>query len=161
MNPTVENKPAFARVSTGIAELDRMLGGGLLPGTLTVVMGATGIGKTQLGLQFAAAGKTQEGQTGIVFDMTSRGDGQNHVEYARRMFDWNMKQRQIDEPYLESGADTLGLLSYLRTIRPTCLDSGSWPRPMARVEDRAEPKAGPGNRLFLRKFRAWRPSLCD
>jgi KaiC/GvpD/RAD55 family RecA-like ATPase len=99
MNPTAENKPPFARISTGIAELDRMLGGGLLPGTLTVVMGATGIGKTQLGLQFAAAGKTQEGQTGIVFDMTSRGDGQNHLEYARRMFDWNMKQRQIDDPH--------------------------------------------------------------
>lgn len=142
MNQTVENKPAFARISTGIAELDRMLGGGLLPGTLTVVMGATGIGKTQLGLQFAAAGKAQEGQTGIVFDMTSRGDGQNHLEYARRMFDWNMKQRRsmirMRRRYLESGADTLGLLSHLRTIRPAGLDSGSGSRPMARVEDRAE-----------------------
>ena len=29
-----------------------MLGGGLLPGTLTVVYGATGIGKTHLGLAF-------------------------------------------------------------------------------------------------------------
>ena len=36
--------------------LDQRLGGGLLPGTLTVVVGASGIGKTQLGLQFARAG---------------------------------------------------------------------------------------------------------
>ena len=36
--------------------LDELLGGGLLPGTLTVVVGSTGIGKTQLGLQFAQAG---------------------------------------------------------------------------------------------------------
>ena len=40
------NSPA--RQSTGVADLDRRLGGGLVPGTLTVVVGATGIGKTQL-----------------------------------------------------------------------------------------------------------------
>ena len=34
-----------------------MLGGGLLPGTLTVVYGATGIGKTHLGLTFADHGR--------------------------------------------------------------------------------------------------------
>ena len=63
-----------------------MLGGGLLPGTLTVVVGATGIGKTQLGLQFAEAGRSQESHPGIIFDMTSRGDPQNHADYATRMF---------------------------------------------------------------------------
>ena len=46
------------RFSTGIPALDELLGGGLVPGTLTVVMGATGIGKTQLGVQFARAGIT-------------------------------------------------------------------------------------------------------
>ena len=45
-----------SRLSTGIDGLDELLGGGLMPGTLTVVVGASGIGKTQLGLQFAAAG---------------------------------------------------------------------------------------------------------
>ena len=34
------------RQSTGIPALDELLGGGLLPGTLTVVVGATGMGKT-------------------------------------------------------------------------------------------------------------------
>ncbi len=38
-----------ARQVFGIEELDRELGGGLIPGTLTVVAGATGVGKTQLG----------------------------------------------------------------------------------------------------------------
>ena len=87
------------RFSTGLPDLDHLLGGGLLPGTLTVVMGATGIGKTQLGLQFAQAGQQQEGQAGILFDMTSRGDAQNHIDYARRMFGWHLKQRLVDEPY--------------------------------------------------------------
>ena len=75
-----------ARLSTGIPELDQHLGGGLLPGTLTVVVGATGIGKTQFGLQFAQAGAAQEGMPGIVFDVTARVDAQGHAEYAQRMF---------------------------------------------------------------------------
>lgn len=78
------------RLSTGVPGLDEFLGGGLLPGTLTVVVGATGIGKTQLGLQFAQAGLSQEGRRGLLFDMSSRGDSQNHAEYARRMFDWRL-----------------------------------------------------------------------
>ncbi len=79
------------RLSTGIPRLDTMLGGGLLPGTLTVVLGATGIGKTQLGLQFAQAGERQELERGIVLDLTSRGDSQNQAEYARKMFGWEFR----------------------------------------------------------------------
>lgn len=81
-----------SRLSTGIPRLDNMLGGGLLPGTLTVVLGATGIGKTQLGLQFAYAGRTQEGEPGLVLDLTTRGDSQNQAEYARRLFDWRFRE---------------------------------------------------------------------
>jgi KaiC/GvpD/RAD55 family RecA-like ATPase len=81
-----------ARLSTGLPQLDAMLGGGLLPGTLTVVVGATGIGKTQLGLHFAHAGRGQEGEPGLVLDLTSRGDSQNQREYARRLFDWSLRE---------------------------------------------------------------------
>ena len=86
-----------SRQSTGLERLDKMLGGGLIPGTLTVVLGATGIGKTQLGIQFADAGRTQEGERGIFFDLTSRGDAQNHSEYAQRMCDWNFCERSADD----------------------------------------------------------------
>ena len=85
------------RLSTGLSNLDDLLGGGLLPGTLTVVAGATGVGKTQLGLHFANQGMQQEGERGIIFDMTSRGDSQNQDEYARRLFDWNLTQRPAME----------------------------------------------------------------
>ena len=120
---------AAERLSTGVPGLDDLLGGGLLPGTLTVVCGATGIGKTQLGVQFARSGhatcavaegstvgrgspdpaeravdlRSKDGgevgrpapndrmpATGILFDMSSRGDSQSHAEYARRMFDWEL-----------------------------------------------------------------------
>jgi len=87
---------ASHRLSTGLPQLDELLGGGLLPGTLTVVAGATGIGKTQLGLHFAHAGRTQEGETGVIFDMTSRGDSQNQQDYARRLFQWELRAQRGD-----------------------------------------------------------------
>lgn len=84
------------RQSTGVSGLNELLGGGLVPGTLTVVVGATGIGKTQLGLQFAQAGDGGEGRRGIVFDCSSRGDSQSHADYARRMFDWRLTPMDVD-----------------------------------------------------------------
>ena len=84
------------RLSTGVPGLDEQLGGGLVPGTLTVLVGSTGIGKTQFGLQFAAAGGTQEGRAGIVFDMSARGDPQSHADYARRMFGWELRPEDPD-----------------------------------------------------------------
>ncbi len=83
------------RLLTGNSTLDSMLGGGLLPGTLTVVMGATGIGKTQLGISFANQGAVQEGERGVFFDLTSRGDSQNHRDYAKRIHDWDLHEAAV------------------------------------------------------------------
>lgn len=70
-----------------------------MPGKLTVVLGATGIGKTQLGLQFAEAGLQQEGQTGVLFDMATRGDSQSHSDYAERLFQWKLREQLVDAPF--------------------------------------------------------------
>ncbi len=78
------------RLATGVPGFDELLGGGLLPGTLTVVVGATGIGKTQLGLQFARAGLIQEQRSGVIFDVSARGDSQSHAAYAERMSGWKL-----------------------------------------------------------------------
>ena len=88
----------MTRLETGIPRLDQLLGGGLLPGSLTVVMGATGIGKTQLGLSFANHGRHQEGEPGILFDLTARGDSQNHQNYASRLCDWKLRQQPAGLP---------------------------------------------------------------
>ncbi|HJO99162.1 MAG: DNA repair protein RadA [Actinobacteria bacterium] len=45
---------SFQAVPTGISELDRALGGGLVPGSVTLVCGEPGIGKSTLTLQLAA-----------------------------------------------------------------------------------------------------------
>ncbi len=44
---------AIARIPTGIAEFDRILGGGIVPGSATLVGGEPGIGKSTLLLQVA------------------------------------------------------------------------------------------------------------
>jgi KaiC/GvpD/RAD55 family RecA-like ATPase len=80
------------RVSTGVVRLDAMLGGGLLPGTLVVVYGATGIGKTHLGLTFAHEGRAADGAPGLLVDLNARGDSQQHAPYAGRLFGWEIRR---------------------------------------------------------------------
>ncbi len=48
-------KSTVARTSTGMSELDRVLGGGIVPGSATLVGGDPGIGKSTLMLQIGAA----------------------------------------------------------------------------------------------------------
>jgi KaiC/GvpD/RAD55 family RecA-like ATPase len=106
-----------ARHSTGIPNLDQHLGGGLVPGSSTVVVGATGIGKTQVGLQFLHGGKETNGQPGILFDMCSRGDSQNHADYAQRMFDWDLQVADAEAaPNLDQFFDNPSLGEYLRVF---------------------------------------------
>jgi KaiC/GvpD/RAD55 family RecA-like ATPase len=110
----------LARQAFGIEKLDRELGGGLLPGSLTVVAGATGAGKTQLGLRWANGGLSTEGHRGVVCDLTSRGDSQNHADYASRLFGWNLSQYP-----LASAVDFERVWDFKRSI-------GDYFRPVAR-----------------------------
>jgi DNA repair protein RadA/Sms len=58
---TVLGASALERIPVPISELDRVLGGGLVPGTLVLIGGDPGIGKSTLVLQAAAALASQEG----------------------------------------------------------------------------------------------------
>src|SRR5947209_6377445 len=108
------------RQQFGIEALDELLGGGLLPGTLTVLAGATGAGKTQLGLRWADAGRNAEGARGVICDLTSRGDAQNHAGYARAQFGWELAEYAAD--------DALDLASVWDFARPL----GDYYHPFAR-----------------------------
>ena len=89
---------ATVRQSFGIEGLDAMLGGGLMPGTLTVIAGATGAGKTQLGLKWADRGLAAEGRRGVICDLSSRGDAQNHEAYALDQFGWAIAEHSVGGP---------------------------------------------------------------
>jgi circadian clock protein KaiC len=56
----------YRRVPTGIANLDAMLGGGLLASSSTMLLGFSGSGKTMVGVHFLEHGATQ-GEPGLYF----------------------------------------------------------------------------------------------
>ena len=71
------------RLSVGIAEFDRVLGGGLVPGSLILVGGEPGIGKSTLLLQ-AAAGLTREpGGASVLYATGEESPGQVRLRAAR------------------------------------------------------------------------------
>ncbi len=55
---------SVGRMSTGVAGLDRMVHGGLLTGSATLVAGSAGVGKTTLGLEFLCEG-ARNGEPGV------------------------------------------------------------------------------------------------
>jgi len=60
---------ADERVTTGIKGFDEMLGGGFLPGSMTLVRGAPGTGKTSLALQFLIHGVTKQNEPGLLVSL--------------------------------------------------------------------------------------------
>jgi len=87
------------RLSTGVPGLDDHLGGGLMPDSMTVVVGSSGIGKTQFGLQFLQAVNESGEPPGIIYDLTTRGDSQNHQVYAKRMFGRTFREENPERKF--------------------------------------------------------------
>jgi circadian clock protein KaiC len=53
------------RITTGVTALDQMLGGGVWPGSATMIAGPSGSGKTIMGLHFIYGG-AQRGEPGVI-----------------------------------------------------------------------------------------------
>ena len=53
------------RITTGVVALDQMLGGGVWPGSATMIAGPSGSGKTIMGLHFIYGG-AQRGEPGVI-----------------------------------------------------------------------------------------------
>jgi circadian clock protein KaiC len=64
---------AAERRAFGIAELDAMMRGGAPSGSITMLLGASGVGKTTIAMQFVSAG-AQLGETGLFFGMYEQPD---------------------------------------------------------------------------------------
>ena len=76
------------RAPTGIAGLDEMLGGGLPRESSTVIQGATGTGKTLLGLQFLLEG-ARRGEPGIHFTLEETADQLRGITQG---FGWDLRE---------------------------------------------------------------------
>jgi DNA repair protein RadA/Sms len=72
------------RLTLGIGELDRVLGGGLVPGSLVLLGGEPGIGKSTLLLQAAAGlARTDTGAAGILYASGEESPGQIRLRATR------------------------------------------------------------------------------
>jgi circadian clock protein KaiC len=108
-----------ALVSSGNPEIDLLLGGGLDAGTCTLIMGATGVGKTVLTTQMALAA-TRRGERAMLFLFDER--TRSFVDRARKL------ELSLDEA-LASGR------LVLQQIDPTELSPGAF---AARVVETVE-----------------------
>lgn len=59
-DPTLEDRPRRDRISSGVPDLDRVMGGGLALSSSSLLIGPSGSGKTSLSLAFAAEASRQE-----------------------------------------------------------------------------------------------------
>ena len=79
------------RIVSGVAEFDRAVGGGIVPGSALLVGGDPGIGKSTLLLQIGA--KMAEAGRSVVYRPSRFGFGQSDWDWARRRFGWRRRRR--------------------------------------------------------------------
>ncbi len=80
------------RCATGVAELDAILGGGLPKGSLILLSGNAGSGKTILSTQFLHNGATKYGEKGIYASFA-----ENRDAYFRNMLTLGLDMRSLEE----------------------------------------------------------------
>ncbi|MDG2990082.1 DNA repair protein RadA [Candidatus Synechococcus calcipolaris G9] len=98
------------RLSSGFSELDRVLGGGIVPGSLVLVGGDPGIGKSTLLLQVAATLAQQE----RILYVCAEESGQQVKLRSRRL-----KLPQSAQLYLLPEIDLEVILQELRSLQPS------------------------------------------
>ena len=144
---------------SGSRRWTRLLGGGLLPGTLTVIAGATGVGKTQLGLRWADRGGSRRGPP----RRRLRPDQPGRRPEPRRLRPRPVRLGR-SRPYPADANLDLGgrlglrpadrrLLPPLRPRRPPRDPPRPRSRRLARLEDRPGPGPPQVGRVLLRPLR--------
>ncbi len=101
---------SVARVSTGIEEFDRVLGGGLVPGSALLVGGEPGVGKSTLLLQ-TAAGVAAGGRTALVI---SAEESESQVAMRADRLDVG-----IDAVYLIADSDVDAVIEAAGELAPS------------------------------------------
>lgn len=114
----------YDRITTGISELDRILGGGLVPGSFTLLGGEPGIGKSTLALQLALATEKK-----ILYVSGEESGGQIKMR-AERIGQENTNclvynETQLEEilAQIENENPSILIIDSIQTIYSTIIDS--------------------------------------
>lgn len=107
----VDGRAATAR-STGVAELDRVLGGGLVPGAVVLLAGEPGVGKSTLLLDVAAKASSERARTLYVTGEESAGQVRLRADRIGAL---------SDHLYLAAETDLAAVLGHLDDVKPALL----------------------------------------
>lgn len=101
MSPTAQGAPAKAYISTGIADLDNILGGGLTPHRAYLLEGTPGSGKTTIALQFLLEG-ARVGERGLYITLSETAA---ELREVARSHNWTLDEIELFELINEEGLD--------------------------------------------------------
>ena len=107
----VDSRQATAR-STGVGELDRVLGGGLVPGAVVLLAGEPGVGKSTLLLDVAAKAASDDHRTLYVTAEESASQVRMRADRIRAI---------NDHLYLAAETDLSAVLGHLDAVKPSLL----------------------------------------
>lgn len=107
----VDGRQATAR-STGVPELDRVLGGGLVPGAVVLLAGEPGVGKSTLLLDVAAKASSAQSPTLYI-------TGEESASQVRLRAD--RIGALADHLYLAAETDLSAVLGHLDDVKPALL----------------------------------------
>jgi len=111
--PIAQVELAGARAyPTGIAEFDRVLGGGLVPGSVLLVAGEPGVGKSTLLLEVAHRVAASNGPTLVVSGEESAAQVRLRAERIGALH---------DDLYLAAETELSAVLSHVEDVQPTLL----------------------------------------
>ena len=115
------------RITTGIGEMDRILGGGMVKGSLILMGGEPGIGKSTLALQLALAQKDKK----VLYVSGEESEGQVKLR-AGRLPGRNINCFIYNETELESVINQAGVINpeiliidSIQTLRSSLLESSA------------------------------------
>lgn len=107
----VDGRTATAR-STGVDELDRVLGGGLVPGAVVLLAGEPGVGKSTLLLDVAAKASSDAHRTLYVTGEESASQVRLRADRIKAL---------SDHLYLAAETDLSAVLGHLDAVKPSLL----------------------------------------
>ncbi len=101
---------AKARFTTGILEFDRVMGGGIIPGSVTLIGGDPGIGKSTLSLQIGCA-LSNNGRKVLYIS------GEESVQQAKLRAD-RLTQDKQKQFYIVNQLELSAISNYIDSVKP-------------------------------------------